>query len=112
MVHTSLTLNLLEALGFVVNNYPKSQLEPSQVIDYLGFVNDSVKKELQLPKIKAEANAPEPCLSKELATLIGRLAAAILIAPLHYRSLQELKHQALATAGYNGLSPGAREDLL
>ena len=47
----ALALGLLEALGFLVK-YPKSQLEPSQVIDYLGFVIDSIKKELRLPKEK------------------------------------------------------------
>ena len=56
--------------------------------------------------------------ARELAQLIGRMSAAILAiypAPLHYRSLQVLKHQALAAAGYDGkitVSPEAKEDLL
>ena len=38
---TVLTLNLLEALGFLVN-YSKSRLQPSQRIEYLGFMINSV----------------------------------------------------------------------
>ena len=122
---SALAVNLLEALGFLVN-YPKSQLEPSQTTVYLGFVIDSVKKELQLPnekvdKIRTDATRllrQSLVSARELAQLIGRMSAAILAvypAPLHYRSLQVLKHKALAVAGYDGrikVSPDAKEDLL
>ena len=53
MEHTATTLSLLEALGFLVN-YPKSVLELSQKPIFLGFVIDSVKKELNLPQEKIE----------------------------------------------------------
>ena len=123
--HTILALSLLEALGFLIN-YPKSQLEPCQIMDYLGFVIDSIKKELQLPKEKldqirldARQMLKESMVSaRELAQLIRRMSAAILAiypAPLHYRRLQVLKHKALAAAGYDGkitVSPEAKEDLL
>jgi len=56
--------------------------------------------------------------ARELAQLIGRMSAVILAiypAPLHYTSLQVLKHKALAAVGYDGritASPEAKEDLL
>jgi len=68
----------LEALGFLIN-YPKSQLEQSQIMDYLGFVIDSIKKELRLLKEKldqirldARQMLKESMVSaRELAQLIG-----------------------------------------
>lgn len=51
---------------------------------------------------------------REFTQLIGKMSVAILAvysAPLHYRSLQALKHKALAASGYK-VSPDAREDLL
>ena len=51
---------------------------------------------------------------REITQLIGKMSVAILVvypAPLHYRSLQALKHKALAASGYK-VSPDAREDLL
>ena len=47
--HMSVAVGLLEALDFLIN-YPKSQLEPTQIIDFLGFVVHSLKRELRLPK--------------------------------------------------------------
>ena len=122
--HTTLTLDLLEALGFLVN-YPKSHLTPSQEMEYLGFLIDSTQKELRLPKAKLDqirTEASQILTSKEtsarhLAQLIGKMSAAILAiypAPLHYRSLQALKHKALARCGYDGhitLSEEAKVDL-
>ena len=121
---TLTALDILEALGFLVN-YPKSQLIPAQEVEYLGFLINSVHKELQLPRskldrIEAEAGqvlAKEEASARQLAQLIGRMSAAILAiyaAPLHYRSLQALKHKALAKSGYDGmvrLSQEAKEDL-
>ena len=55
---------------------------------------------------------------RRLAQLIGTLSAtlpAILPAPLHYRALQHLKHQALKQGGYDSvvpLSAEARGDLV
>jgi len=94
-------------------------------MDYLGFVIDSIKKELRLPKkldqirLDARQMLKESMVSaRELAQLIRRMSAAILAiypASLHYRSLQVLKHKALAAAGYDGkitVSPEAKEDPL
>lgn len=79
-------------------------------------------QQLSLPKekvvqIKSEAIRlmdQDLVSARELAQLIGKMSAAILTvypAPLHYRSLQALKHKALAASGYE-VSPDAREDLL
>ena len=49
--HAGTTLNLLEGLGFVVN-YPKSLLVPSQEIEFLGFIVNSLNLSLSLPTDK------------------------------------------------------------
>ena len=122
--HTATTLLLLEALGFLVN-YPKSVLEPTQKLIYLGFIIDSITKELSLPQEKMDIIVKEAkdilelqkVSARSLAQLIGKMSAALLAiqpAPLHYRSLQNLKHIALRKKGYDGqicLSSAARKDL-
>ena len=106
-------------------NYPKSLLEPTQNLVFLGFTINSVEKELSLPaekleKIVVEAKTMLKChtvSAQSLAQLIGRMTAAILAvhpAPLQYQGLQHLEHLALRRKGYNGqvtLSLGARKDL-
>ena len=106
-------------------NYPKSLLEPTQNLVFLGFTINSVEKELSLPaekleKIVVEAKTMLKChtvSARSLAQLIGRMTAAILAvhpAPLQYQGLQHLEHLALRRKGYNGqvtLSLGARKDL-
>ena len=123
-VHTAITLDLLEALGFLVN-YPKFQLNPAQSIEFLGFQIDSKSVSLSLPEAKVTHLRQEAqriqrlgtVSARQLAQLIGKLSAAIQAvqpAPLHYRSLQRLKHQALSKGGYDRqiyLSPRARQDL-
>ena len=39
---------LLENLGFVIN-YPKSQTTPSQELEFLGFLVNSINMDLKLP---------------------------------------------------------------
>ena len=51
MSHMSLTLDLLESLGFLVN-YPKSHLTPTSKIDFLGFQVNSAPMSLSLPHTK------------------------------------------------------------
>ena len=100
---------MLEALGFLVN-FKKSVVRPSQEIEYLGFLINSVQKQIKLPpnklnQIKREARqllAQARVSARALAKFIGKLSAAILAihpAPLHYRSLQALKHRAMRQAG-------------
>ena len=79
-------------------------------------------QQLSLPKekvvqIKSEAIRlmdQDLVSPRELIQLISKMSVAILVvypAPPHYRSLQALKHKALAASGYE-VSPDAREDLL
>ena len=109
--HTALTLDLLESLGFLIN-YPKSHLTPARKIDFLGFQVDSSTMALSLPESKITHIQQETrrllrleiVSARQLARLIGKLSAAIQAvqpAPLHYRSLQRLKHRALAQGGYD-----------
>ena len=105
--HAASALNLLESLGFVVN-YHKSQLIPSQQIEFLGFLVDSVTLSLQLPgeklrKIRKRCqqllNVGETSI-RELSKFLGLLISsiqAVFPAPLHYRHLQRLKNLSLNT---------------
>ena len=95
--HAASTLNLLEGLGFLVN-YQKSQLLPSQKIEFLGFLIDSNTMTLQLPveklrKIRKKCQellAQTTVSVRELSKFLGLLTSsiqAIFPAPLHYRHL-------------------------
>ena len=121
---TWLVSDLLEALGFLVN-YRKSVTTPVQELTFLGFVINSLERKIRLPEekvsgIRKEAKrllAQHNVSARELAKFIGKLSAAILAvypAPLHYRSLQALKHRVNRVAGYDGqmeITGPAREDL-
>jgi hypothetical protein len=99
------TLWLLQKLGFVIN-WEKSYLNPSQSMEYLGFVVESLNSQLSLPlgkvdQIKAEC---QRLLNlgivtvREMAQLLGRLNAARMAVhpgPLFYRQLQMLKTRGL-----------------
>ena len=95
--------SLLELLGFVVNR-EKSQLTPTQVTHYLGFIVDSKEMKIRLLEEKVTQISTacrrirkKRCASvRELARLIGKMTAtlpAVFPAPLWYRELQRLKNQ-------------------
>ena len=121
----SIILDLLENLGFLIN-YDKSELEPSQSLIFLGFLINTVNMEIKLPKEKVSQAVQEAqklleaqqASARQLAHLIGVFSStlpAILLAPLHYRGLQLLKHQALKKGGYDvilTLSQEAKDNLL
>ena len=124
--HAASTLNLLEGLGFIVN-YQKSQLLPSQKIEFLGFLIDSNTMTLQLPgeklrKIRKKCQellAQTTVSVRELSKFLGLLTSsiqAIFPAPLHYRHLQRLKNTTLASQKtYNAmvaLDQAAHEEIL
>ena len=103
--HAATTLNLLEGLGFVAN-YPKSVLIPSQEIEFLGFIVNSLNLSLSLPtdKIKKVRQNCQRLLDnpvvtvRELAKFLGLLSAsvqAVFPAPLNYRYLQHAKNSVL-----------------
>ena len=89
---------LLQCLGFVIN-WTKSQLEPTQSLEYLGFLVNSVLMTPALPEQKVE-NIVRKCHSvlngrslsiRQISELVGMLTAsvqAVLPAPLHYGRLQ------------------------
>ena len=103
--HRDTVIYLLHNLGFVLN-LKKSVLEPSQKIEFLGMVIDSMKMEISLPHkklVKLMSQCKQLAESKEitimdLTKLIGKLgstAQAILPAQLQVQHLQRLQIQAL-----------------
>ena len=123
--HVTAVVYLLENLGFVIN-HPKSDLHPSQEIEFLGFTVNSKRMELKLPgekikKIRAEAGKvlqPDTVSALTLSRLIGKMNAAtqaIPMAPLYYRNLQTCLREALqedqSYASTTVLTVEAREEL-
>ena len=100
---------ILQSLGFMVN-VEKSELNPTQKLEFLGVIVDSLEMSLALPQGKKDKvinqcsqllNEKEVSI-RELTQLIGRLsssAIAVLPAPLHYRAMQ--RQQILELAGKN-----------
>lgn len=97
--HAASTLNLLEGLGFTVN-YLKSVLVPSQQMEFLGSLVNSLDLSLSLPRDKIRKiqskcqdllNTPVTTV-RELSKFLGLLSSsiqAVFPAPLHYRYLQQ-----------------------
>ena len=124
--HAASTLNLLESLGFLVND-KKSQLNPSQQIEFLGLLVDSNDLTLLLPgeklrKIRKQCQKlldhPEMSIRK-LSKFLGLLTSsiqAIFPAPLHFRHLQNLKNHAMATQhsydAMTSLDQASRDEIL
>ena len=81
-------------------------LQPTQVIEFLGFVVDSIQTKIYLPEKKVKDIVKE-CRrlwrmrivsAHALAHLIGKMTAtipAVFPAALHYRALQRLKNRIL-----------------
>ena len=103
--HVTAVVYLLENLGFVIN-HPKSELAPTQEIQFLGFTVNSSTMELKLPgekikKIRTKAGKilqPHSVSALALSRLIGKMNAAtqaIPMAPLYYRGLQACLREAL-----------------
>ena len=82
--HVTLTVTLLEMLGFLVN-HEKSQLNPTQSMEFLGFRINSVTLNISLPlgKINSIRRESQKVLEnpditiRELARLLGKLRASI-----------------------------------
>ena len=96
---------LLQSLGLVINT-AKSTLQPTQKVEYLGFMLDTNALTLSLSETKLEdlrndcreAIGKKKTTVRELARLIGKLTAtklAVLPAPLHVRQLQMHKIKVL-----------------
>ena len=103
--HTDCLIFLLENLGFTINRQ-KSLTDPSQEIEFLGLIADSIEMELQLPgskikNIRSDAKtllqASQPT-AREVSRLLGKLTHAthaMRAAPLFFRHLQSCLHAAL-----------------
>ena len=99
------TVHTLQQLGFTIHP-KKSVLIPTQTIEFLGFLIDSVAMTITLPQGKMDKiktlcrvilTTPNPTI-REVAQLIGNLVAAteaVPLAPLHFRTLENEKIVAL-----------------
>ena len=124
--HTRWLLELLSYLGFLVN-WPKSVLEPTTTIEFLGFVLDSQKMLIALPPNKLKSLRHRVGLALEaaslplrsLASLVGTLnASAMAVMPtrLRTRALLRDKIDALHAAqgtwrGVVSLTPASMAEL-
>jgi uncharacterized membrane protein YgcG len=92
--------SLLEYLGFIVN-MEKSIGTPSQVMEFLGLMVNSLSLSVALPEEKvqsiillcSEARAGTEVSARDLAVILGKLAWATFAIPFaqaHYRSIQSL----------------------
>ena len=99
------TISLLRSLGFTIHA-DKSILEPTQQIEFLGFIIDSSQMTIKLSEKKTNVlkNKIKSFLAhqkrtiRELASVIGYLISCFPAEPLgklHYRSLEQFKTSQL-----------------
>ena len=98
-------MTLLQELGFTIN-IKKSILEPTQQIESLGLILDSIPMKVFLPEPKL-SDLIESCqailsmtslIAMSLASLQGKMSSclhAVLPAPTFYRAIQADIHQAI-----------------
>lgn len=117
--HMKILAHELQSLGFVLNE-KKCIWDPKRIIEFLGFLIDSVSMSIYLPvdkvqKVKKECrhilNRAHQS-GRQLAQIIGLLSSiipAVEIAPLHYRSLQRCRNIAVTSGNYDHLVKLSRE---
>ena len=121
------TTTLLESLGFTLN-VEKSVLTPSMSIVYLGFIIDSRKMQVTLEQEKIEViidECKELYRKKEdtirnVARVVGMIVATfsgVELGPLHYRTMEREKTEALKENQGNfdslmHITPGMKQELL
>lgn len=125
-IHIAITVNLLSSLGFVINE-DKSLYEPTQELEFLGFLVNSVTMCLYLPKDKSvdpeglpKTHRQPYVVSKSFVSSSGKafiLNSSGIPSPLHYRFLMRAKNVALKrTQSYDestlSLDQGAQQELL
>ena len=120
------TTEILSELGFIVHD-EKSVLEPTQVLQFLGFKLNTLEFTITVPDDKAQdvvqkcenlMNNTKPSI-REVAQVIGKIVAAFPAAqygPLYYRNLETEKIAALkANSGHFDrtmrLSDNAKKEL-
>ena len=120
-------VDLLVRLGFFIN-VKKSIFDPSQILEYLGFIIDSVNMIVKLTPIKADrmvllcdkALSAKTLSIRSVASLLGRITSSLVgvkFGKLHFRGLERCKLLALenASGNYNAvmcLDKASREDIL
>ncbi|XP_065195411.1 uncharacterized protein LOC135826738 [Sycon ciliatum] len=103
--HVANLIHLLLALGFQVN-FSKSELQPVQVVEFLGFQVSSIAMTLELPTDKVHRTlttcrsliAQRQSTVRRLASILGLLssaAPAILPTNLHLSGLESVRASAL-----------------
>jgi hypothetical protein len=112
IIQTKFVIQVLEALGFIVNRN-KSSLIPATSIIYLGFLLDSVAMQIKVPKEKmvklqqtVRSTLEKSQVSvRDLSRIIGRLnslSAAVVPGHLHSRRLETIQKLNLRNQGYEG----------
>ena len=102
---------MLQSLGFTIHS-DKSQLVPSQRVNFLGFILDSVAMTVSMKLDKADKakSAILQLLRKErpfigeVASVVGQMVSCFpgfKYAPLYYRALENDKTDALKMNGWN-----------
>ena len=96
------TVDLLQFLGFTIHP-EKSVLVPTQEIEFLGFVLNSVEMKIKLTDCKSSKIISKLLYKgkqtiRDLASVIGSLVATFPVLPygkLHYRELERCKISSL-----------------
>ena len=119
-------VELFSRLGFVIHP-TKSVLHPTQSLEFLGFILDSVcmrvtitnKKVCKIVTLCQEFLCDKQFSIRQVASIIGTLVSTfpgVKFGPLHYRTLEREKDVALKDASGNfeevmSLSPESKSDL-
>ncbi len=125
-IYTNKIIDLLTQLGFTIN-MAKSSLEPSNIVEFLGFVINSSnmtiqltnKKKLAISVLTKETLKKDKVTIRQVSKLLGKFTSSCLgvkFGPLHYRYLDRDKTLALkkSKGKYNSLmaiSSKGREDI-
>ena len=106
--HLATAIDLLVSLGFIIN-LEKSVIKPTRLIEFLGFLLNSISMSISLPNRKVQQLVKKlvqasQITTRSLAQLLRLMVAAhpaILPAPLYYRQLDKQKIQQVQSQGYN-----------
>ena len=120
-------VELLDSLGFIIHP-EKSRFEPSQVMEFLGFIINTremslrltPEKERAIQKLCTEVLAMQKVPIRTLFKILGKFSSSFMAIPfgrLHYRALERLKTEALKRNKGNldwkiSLSEEARQDIM
>ena len=122
------TVALLRALGLIIRD-TKSATTPSQIAKCLGFILNSKNTTISMIPEKADivrskchslVQIQGPAQIREVASVLGLMVssfAGVYYRPLFYRSLENIKTDALQVNGWDlegkvTLSPLSKQDLL